>query len=411
MIDVKKIRKDFPQLDGEDYHYLDAAASSLTPNSVLCAVIEYYTSYRANVHRALFTEAVKATEKYESTRKKVAAFINADSPDEIIFTSGATESSNILVRMFEETFKWEEEEKNIVTTEMEHHGALVPLQQLAQRADLALKFIPMHEFLLDYEKAETIIDKDTVVVSVMLASNVTGVINDVRKIADMAHKHGSIMVVDATAAAGHVTVDVKALGADALYFSGHKMFAPTGVGVLWIKKELLERLEPSSFGGHMINHVEKEKAVWAPIPERFEAGTKNIAGVIGLGEAIDYINKIGLDDIHAHNGMLAFMAIQKLETIPGVKVYSPCDPKINSGTVSFVCDFAHPHDVAEVLARERVAVRPGHHCAIPLHTALGISATTRASFHIYNTKEDVDALVEGIKKVKEIFSEAQSTSH
>lgn len=404
MLDIKKIRKDFPQLKSDDYHYLDAAASSLTPQQVLDAVSDYYHNHRANVHRALFHEAVTATEKYEETRTKVAKFINADSPEEIIFTSGATESSNMLVRMLEESGVLKKG-GDVVTTEMEHHSALVPLQQLVKRMRCELKHIPLKSFRLDYDAAEKLITGSTALVSVMLASNVVGTVNDVRRIADMARKHGAIVVCDATAAAAHIPIDVKALGIDALYFSGHKMMAPTGVGVLWIAKSLLEKLEPSSFGGHMISSVEKEKAEWAPTPERFEAGTKNIGGVIGLGAAIDYLEQIGIEKIHEHVRELTSYAITKLEATPGVQMLAEHDVKKNIGVVSFVCDVAHPHDIAEVLARDRVAVRPGHHCAMPLHYALGVNATTRASFHVYNTKEDVDALVEAIKKAREVFSQ------
>lgn len=402
-INIEQIKKDFPQLSDQNNHYLDAAATSLTPQSVLNAVVDYYTNSRANVHRGIFKEAIRATEQYEEVRKKAAAFIGA-TPEEIIFTSGATESSNMFVRMIDESFNFEEDQKEIVTTEMEHHGTLLPLQEFADRRLIPIHFIPAHGGELDYAKAAELITAKTGLVSAMLASNVTGMINDVRRIADIAHKHSAIMAVDATAAVGHIPIDVTALGADALYFSGHKMLGPTGVGVLWVKRDLLEQLDPVTFGGHMVNRVENGKAEWAEIPTRFEAGTKNIGGVIGLGAAIDYLNEVGVANIHKHTATLAFAAIHKLEQIPGVKVHSPCDPEKNIGIVAFSCDFAHPHDVAEILARDNVAVRAGHHCAMPFHAALNIPATTRASFHVYNTMEDVDALVENILKVKDIFT-------
>lgn len=403
MIDSKTIRNNFPQLDGEDNHYLDAAATSLTPQAVLDAVIDYYTHSRANVHRGLFPEAIRATDLYEGARKKVAAFINAE-PDEIIFTSGATDSSNMLIRMIDESIHFTEEDKEIVTTVMEHHGALIPLQELAFRRGLPLLSIPLQHTTLDHQKAEEIINDSTALVSVMLASNVTGVINDVARIAEVAHKHHALMVVDATAAAGHIPIDVKALGADALYFSGHKMLAPTGVGVLWVKKEVLLKLNPSTFGGHMVACMENNKALWAEIPERFEAGTKNIAGVIGLGAAIDYIEAIGVANIHAHVQELAAYCIARLGEIPGVLVVAEQDVTKNVGIVSFSAVWAHPHDIAEILARDHVAVRAGHHCAIPLHGVLGIDATVRVSFHVYNTKEDVDALIAGLEKAHKIFA-------
>lgn len=404
MFDSEKIRNDFPQLSDDAMHYLDSSATSLTPKPVLAAVEEYYVHYRANVHRGLFKEGIRATEQYEESRNKVATFIGAHDPKEVIFTSGATESSNMFARMLEESNILKQDARNIVTTQMEHHSAILPLQQLAKRTKRELVIIPMSGLELDHMRRVEQITDETALVSIVLASNVTGVINDVRCIADIAHKRGAIVVVDATAAVGHVTVDVHALGADALYFSGHKMFAPTGVGVLWVSMSLLEKLTPAIFGGGMISHFDGSDAVWSAIPERFEAGTKDIGGVIGLGVAIDYINTIGIDAIHKHNAMLACSAIHKLEQIPGVQVFSPCDASKNIGIVSFVCDFAHPHDVAEILGREGVAVRAGHHCAIPLHDELGVPATTRASFHVYNTMTDVDALVDGVKKAREIFA-------
>lgn len=402
-IDVEKIRKDFPQLDGHGYHYLDAAATSLTPQSVLDAEIDYYTNSRANVHRGLFKEAILATELYEKAREKVAAFIGAD-PKEIIFTSGATESSNMLIRMIEESTCHTEEQKEIVTSVMEHHASLIPLQQFAFRNNIPLHAISMKGLALDYALAEQLITEKTALVSVMLASNVTGAVNDIHRIAAMAHEHGALVVVDATAAMGHINVDVKSLGCDALYFSGHKMLAPTGIGILWVKYKVLEKLPPTIFGGHMIAAVSEQKAEWAEIPSRFEAGTKNISGAIGLGAAIDYLNIVGVENIHAHTANLVHRCVEGLENIPGVHVVAERRDEKNIGIVSFNCDFAHPHDIAEILARDRIAVRPGHHCAIPLHTALGISSSTRASFHCYNTMADVDALIAGVTKAKEIFN-------
>lgn len=403
MLDINTIRKDFPQLSDDATHYLDSSATSLTPMSVLGVVEEYYMNYRANVHRGLFPSSLRATKRYEETRKKVANFIGASDEKEIIFTSGATESSNVLLRMIEESGVLKIDAQNFATTQMEHHSSLLPLQQLAKRMKRDLLTIPMSGLDIDYVSAEELITKDTALVAIILASNVTGVVNDVRRVADIAHRYGAIVVVDATAAMGHIPVSVEELGADALYFSGHKMFAPTGVGVLWVNMKLLTTLTPAVFGGGMVTHVEGGESSWSPIPHRFEAGTKDIGGVIGLGAAIDYISAIGLDVIQGHSASLAFLAIDKLGQIPGVRVFSSSEKNKNIGIVSFVCDFAHPHDVAEILARDNVAVRPGHHCAIPLHDALGVTATTRASFHVYNTKEDVDALVVGLLKVKEIF--------
>lgn len=402
MPDIEHIRKDFPQLKNGTLHYLDSAATSLTPMPVIESVDEYYFDYRANVHRGMFREALKATERYEGARRKVATFIGATGSNEVIFTGGATDSSNMFVRMLEESGMLKGK-TNIVTTVMEHHASLIPLQQLAKRTGLELRHIPMHDLELDYEAAASLITDETALVSVIHASNVTGMINDVARIARLAHEHKAIMVSDVTASMGHIEVNAGKLGVDALYFSGHKMFAPTGIGVLWVAMPLLERLEPSFFGGHMIARVENDTATWAPIPERFEGGTKDISGAIGLGVAIDYLSDVGIDVIHAHTAMLTFTLIRKLEQMEGVKVFSPCDVEKNVGMASFTADWAHPHDIAEVLARDGVAVRPGHHCAIPLHTALGVAATTRASLHVYNSKDDVDALIRSLEQAKKIF--------
>ncbi len=403
MIDIDNIRKYFPQLKNGAMHYLDSAATSLTPVSVIRAVDEYYFDYRANVHRGLFKEALRASERYEGARRTIASFLGATSASEVIFTAGATDSSNMLVRMLEESGKLEGK-TNIVSSVMEHHSALVPLQQLAKRSSRELRLIPLSGLELNYEKAEELIGGDTAIVSIILASNVTGMINDVKRIADIAHLHGAIVLVDVTAAMSHIPVNAEALGADALYFSGHKMFAPTGVGALWVKLSLLETLNPSMFGGHMIARVGNDDATWATIPERFEAGTKDIGGVIGLAAAIDVIRDIDVNVIHAHCGMLASTLIRKLDRIPGIHVFADGAVAKNAGSVSFTADWAHPHDIAEILARDSVAVRPGHHCAIPLHTAFMIPATIRASFHIYNTTADVDALLESLMKAKEIFA-------
>ncbi len=399
---IETIRKDFPQLTDNSYHFLDSAASSLTPTKVIEAMNVYYINDRANVHRGLYGEAVRATERFEDTRGAVGAFINAFA-DEIIFTSGATESSNMLTRSIEETLELKEGDE-IVTTQMEHHSGVVPLIQLAKRKKLVLKYIPMKGVGLDYDVAASLITDRTKLVSVMLASNVTGTINDIAKIGDMAHAKGALMITDATAALGHIPVDVRTLHVDALYFSAHKMFGPTGVGVLWIKHDLINKLEPSVFGGHMIEEVGEDKATWAPAPTKFEAGTKDIGGVIGFRAALDYLTQLDVKNIHSHTSELVTYAIAQLKSIEGVILVTAEDPNLNTGIVSFSASFAHPHDIAQILAGEHVAVRAGHHCAMPIHAALVIKASTRASFHAYNSKEDIDALIAGINKAKKIFS-------
>ncbi len=407
MTSFEHLKKDFPQLkDGE--HFLDTAASSLTPRQVVDAMNEYYFNYRANVHRGFYASGVKATQAYEDARVKVAKFIGANDPSEIIFTSGATESANMLMRMFEESHALAEGDE-VVTTVMEHHSALVPLQQLAKRQHLTLKYIPLNGSRLNMVKAEELITKKTKFVSVMLASNVLGTINDVVEIARLARAAGGMTVVDASAAVGHMMVDVKALGVDALYFSGHKMLGPTGIGVLWVKKSLADCMAPGVWGGGMIARVSEEGATWADVPERFEPGTKNIAGAIGLGAAIDYIDAAGGPLIIAeHVCQLTRDAITKLEEIEGVHVLAEHDVDENIGIVAFSIDGIHAHDVAQVLAEKNIAVRSGHQCAMPLHESLSEVSTTRASFYLYNTTEDTDALIEAVKYAQRLFSTPSS---
>ena len=416
--ETETIKKDFPIFDKtKNLVYLDNAATSQTPQVVLDAMDAYYTSFRANIHRGSYEEGEVASATYEEARAKVARFIGADTR-EVIFTAGATASSNMLVSMLEHSVEkrvtlflpekglpFFGEGDEVVTTVMEHHASLIPLQEFAKRQGLTLNYIglPYGEAGLDYDEALRLITPKTKIVSVMLASNVTGVINDVARIAEMAHKVGALVICDATAAVGHMLVDVKKLGVDFLYFSGHKMCGPTGVGVLWGKKELLEKFEPGVYGGGIVDDVTMEGAVWRDIPARFEAGTPNIAGAIGLGVATEYLTKIGAENIREHNTKLTQEAVTRLEEVSGVRVISEKDTNKNVGIVSFVVDGIHPHDVADILGKNGVAVRAGHHCAMPLHTVLGVPATVRASFYFYNTREDIDALIAGIKKAKEIF--------
>lgn len=313
----------------------------------------------------------------------------------------------MLARMLDETEGfWKSGKVTIVSTVMEHHAMLVPMQQLAQRRSMTLKLIDVVKdgVALDLGALDDIVTDETAVVAVTLASNVTGSINDVARIAARAHECGAFVVVDATAAIGHIPLDVRELGADALFFSGHKILGPTGVGILWVKGSLLETFSPASFGGHMISWVENTRAEWAGVPDRFEPGTKNIGGLIALGTAIDYLEGVGVANIHAHVRELTHALIEGLSAIPGVHVIAERDTAKNIGDVAFVCDFAHPHDVAEILGAEGVCVRPGHHCALPYHTALGVMATTRSSLYLYNNRDDVKALCAAVKKVAAIFA-------
>ena len=402
--DPKLIKKDFPQLSDVGYHYLDSASSSLVPSVVLDAVNDFYMNDKANVHRGEYATAVRATERYEAARKDVADFINAFS-DEIIFSGGATEASNMLIRCLDESLDYKPGDE-IVTSVMEHHASILPLQQFAKRKQLILKHIPLKvDLTLDYEEAEKLITERTKLVSVMLASNVIGTVNDLALLARLAHAKGALVITDATAAVGHIPVDVRALDVDMLYFSGHKLLAPTGVGVLWMKYAIAKKLSPSEFGGHMIDEATLTSATWAEAPTRFEAGTKDIGGVIGLGEAVRYIKHIGEANIHQRAHTLVTRAIEKLCQIKGIHIYAQRDMEKNIGMVSFTADWAHPHDIGEIVARDNVAIRAGHHCAMPLHCELKIKGTARASFHLYNTEEDVDALIVAVEKAKVVFSD------
>ncbi len=402
-MNIEKIRKDFSRYGRDGLVYLDTAATSLTPECVIDKMNEYYRKYRANIHRGLYKTAEKATEEYEKARKLVADFIGADK-DEIVFTAGATASSNMLTYALENTFEFKRDDE-IVTTVMEHHASLLPLQSLAKRKKLMLKHISFTKrFELDYAEAEKLITKKTKIVSAMLASNVFGTVNDIARISKIAHDVGALMIVDATAGVGHISMNVKELDADFLYFSGHKMCGPTGVGVLYGKKEKLKKLEPGFVGGGIVEDVGTTCAEWCDIPERFEAGTQNIAGVIGLGRAVEYLDNLGIENIKKHTEDLVVYAQEKLREIEGVRIYSASYEK-NVGILSFNIDGVHAHDTAEVLAQNGIAVRAGHHCAMPLHKEIDVPATVRASFYIYNTKEDIDILVEKIKLSKKIFEQ------
>ena len=397
------IKKDFPVLRSGELAYLDTAATSQTPQSVIDAVSDYYTNYRASIHRGLYPVAEKATQEYEKARESVAEFIHADA-DEVIFTAGATASSNMLVYALENTFDLQEGDE-IVISITEHHASIVPLQEFARRKKLVMKYIPLaNNFELDYNKAAELITERTKIVSVMLASNVLGTIHDISKIVALGHKVGAIVISDATAAVGHIPVDVHHLGVDFLYFSGHKICGPTGIGVLYGKKERLNSLYPGFFGGSMIDVVEKDRATWADDISRFEAGTSNIAGVIGLAAAVTYLEDIGgTKAIHSIVADLVEYAMQELKKIEGLTVYVEADVRKNTGIVSFTIDGIHPHDIAQIAGQNNVAIRAGHHCAMPLIEELGLSATARMSLYFYNTKNDVDRLILSLQKAVKTF--------
>jgi cysteine desulfurase/selenocysteine lyase len=399
------VRKDFPllqrELDGKRLVYLDSAATSQKPWVVLEALAEYYRTYNANVHRGLYRIAEQATLAYEEARAKVAAFVGAR-PEEVIFVRGTTEGINLVAYAYGRAHVREGDE--ILTTEMEHHSNLVPWQILAQERGARLRILPLREDgTLDLEQLDRLLTERTRIVAVTHQSNVLGTINPIRTIVDRAHAAGAVVVVDGAQSVPHMPVNVRELGCDFLAFSGHKMCGPTGIGVLWGRLELLEAMPPFHGGGEMIERVELERSTYKSPPHRFEAGTPNIADAIALGVAVDYLRGIGMEAIRAHEKQLVRYALAQLGEVEGVRVYGPRDPEVRGGAVAFTLEGVHPHDVAQVLDSEAICVRAGHHCAQPLHRRLGVQSTTRASVYLYNTPEDVDALVRGLEKVKTFF--------
>ncbi|TSC53344.1 MAG: cysteine desulfurase/selenocysteine lyase [Microgenomates group bacterium LiPW_16] len=406
MLDVGKIRKDFPILRrliaGKPLVYLDNAATTQKPQVVIDAIVDYYTRYNANIHRGIHTLAVEATQSYEEARKKVGRFINAKSEKEIIFTRGTTEAINLVA------YSWGrlnvEKGDEIVLTVAEHHSNLVPWQQLALENGATLKYLDIDEQgYLDIKILGETITKKTKLVAVTHVSNVLGTINPIKEIVRVAHQKGALVLVDGAQAVPHIKVDVQDLGCDFYAFSSHKMLGPTGIGVLWGRKEVLEVLPSFQFGGDMIREVYLDRTVFAELPHKFEAGTPDIAGAIGLGAAIDYLNKVGMENVRTHEKKLVGYGLAQMTKIPGLTIYGPMTTRDHSGVIAFNVSGIHPHDLAQILDGEGVAIRSGHHCAMPLHARLGISASARASFYIYNTCQEIDKLVEGIKKAKRIF--------
>lgn len=407
-MNVHDIRRQFPILDqevnGKPLVYLDSSATSQKPIQVIETVEKYYKEINSNVHRGVHTLGTRATDAYEGAREKVRKFINAKSTQEVIFTRGTTTALNTVAASYAAANLNAGDE--IVITYMEHHSNIIPWQQVAKRTGAVLKYIPLQEDgTISLEDVQATITANTRVVSVMQVSNVLGVINPVKEIAKIAHENGAIMVVDGAQSAPHMKIDVQDLDCDFLAFSGHKMCAPTGIGVLYGKKHLLENMEPIEFGGEMIDFVHLQESTWKELPWKFEAGTPIIAGAIGLGAAIDFLNEIGLDNIAEHEHKLAAYALEKMSSVPGMTIYGPLDSAKRAGLVTFNISDVHPHDVATVLDAEGIAVRAGHHCAQPLMKWLKASATARASFYLYNTEDDIDKLVEGLVKTKEYFSD------
>ncbi|MCT0052123.1 cysteine desulfurase [Lactococcus lactis] len=402
---LEGIKKDFPVLNqivnDEPLVYLDNAATTQKPLKLLAAIKDYYENDNANVHRGVHTLAERATEKYEAAREKVRQFINAKSTKEVLFTRGTTTSINWVAQFAGQILKAGDE---IVISIMEHHSNIVPWQEVAKKTGAILKFVYLKDGQLDMDDLRKKITNQTKFVSIAHVSNVLGTINPVEEITKIAHEHGAYMVVDGAQSTPHMAIDLQRMDVDFFAFSGHKMMGPTGIGVLYGKEELLNQFEPVEFGGEMIDFVYESHSTWTELPWKFEAGTPNIAGAIALGAAIDYIQELGIDQIHQHEIELIDYLMPKLQEIEGLKIYGPKDNVKRGGLIAFNIEGLHPHDVATALDMEGVAVRAGHHCAQPLLNYLETPATARASFYLYNTKADCDKLVEALKKTKEFFN-------
>ena len=402
-MNVRAIREQFPILDqevnGHPLVYLDSSATSQKPISVIEAVDEYYRLHNSNVHRGVHTLGSRATDLYEGAREKVRRVINAESRAEIIFNRGTTTGLNLVAHSYGLDNVTADDE--IVITPMEHHSNIIPWQQVAKRTGATLKYIPLQEDgTISLDDVKKTVTNKTKIVAVAHVSNVLGTINPVKEIAKIAHDHGAIIVVDGAQSAPHMQIDVQELDCDFYAFSGHKMCAPTGIGVLYGKRDLLEKMEPIEFGGEMIDFVEKYDSTWKELPWKFEGGTPIIAGAIGLGAAIDFLTEVGFDNITKHEEKLATYALERLREVDGLTVYGP---EKRAALVTFNLGDIHPHDVSTVLDSEGIAIRAGHHCAQVLMKWLNVSATARASMYLYNTEEDIDRLVEGLLKTKEYF--------
>ncbi|MGH9617820.1 MAG: SufS family cysteine desulfurase [Acidobacteriaceae bacterium] len=404
-LNVNKVRSDFPilgsQMHNQPLVYLDNAATTQKPNAVIEAISHYYASDNANVHRGVHLLSQSATDAYEAARDTVRRFLNAASSSEIIFTRGTTEAINLVVQTYGRTHVGAGDE--IVISAMEHHSNIVPWQMLCEEKGARLKIAPISdegELLLD--RFEALLNSQTKIVAIGHVSNALGTVNPIRRIVEMAHRRNIPVLVDGAQAVPHAVVDVRALDCDFYAFSGHKVYGPTGIGVLYGKRELLDAMPPYQGGGDMIRSVTFEKTLYNQLPYKFEAGTPHIAGAIGLAAALNYVNELGLDNIAAHEHDLLVYGTKSLKSVPGLRLIGTAKEK--AGVISFVMDGIHPHDIGTVLDRHGIAIRTGHHCAQPLMQRLGIPATARASFAVYNTISEIDALVAGIDKLKEVFA-------
>jgi cysteine desulfurase/selenocysteine lyase len=404
--DVHELRKEFPTLhqevNGKYLAYLDNAATSQKPKKVLDAVEQYYRKDNANVHRGIHELSRRATLAYEGARERVAEWLGASHPSEIVWTRGTTESINLVAATWGLDQLHEGDE--ILLTTMEHHSNIVPWQILARRTGAVLKYLEMdEEGRLRLEDLDALLTSRTRLVAMNQVSNALGTINPVEAIIQAAHAKGALVLVDGAQAVPHMKVDVGSMGADFYAFSSHKMCGPTGIGVLWARKEILEEMSPYQGGGEMISIVEREMSTWAEVPHKFEAGTPNIAGAVGAAAAVEFMEEVGYETIQTHELSILRYALDNLAEIPGLSVFGPKDPKDRSGVISFALGDAHPHDIATILDSEGVAIRAGHHCAQLVMKHFNVAATTRASFSMYNTTDDVDRLIAGLNVVREIF--------
>ena len=399
---MNNLKKDFPILENKNIAYLDSGATTQKPKQVIEAIKKFYETSNSNPHRGAYGLSIEATEIYESTRTKIAKFINAKHREEIIFSKNATESLNLIAYSYGMNNLKKDDE--VVISIMEHHSNLVPWQKVTKVTNSKLKYMYINEnYEISEEEIENKITDRTKIVGITHISNVLGTINNVKKIIEYAHKKGAIVIVDASQSIPHMKIDVQDLDADFLVFSGHKMLAPLGVGVLYGKKELLEKMTPFIMGGDMIEYVYEQDTTFAELPNKFEAGTQNVEGVVGLGAAIDYIESIGYDKIQEIEKEVVLYAKQELSKLDYLTLYMTSNENKHSSVISFNINGVHPHDVASILDSVGVCVRSGNHCAQPLMRFLGIDSTCRASFYLYNTKEDVDSLVNGLNKAYEMF--------
>ena len=403
-LDVEILRRDFPILDqivnDEPLVYLDNAATTQKPTQILEAIAAYYEKDNANVHRGVHTLAERATAAYEAARERVRSFIHAASTKEVLFTRGTTTGLNWVARYAESVLQPGDE---VLISVMEHHSNTIPWQEACKKTGARLIYAYLKDGMLDLADFRSKLTEKTRFVALAHVSNVLGVVNPIKEIADLVHQANALLVVDGAQSVPHMKIDVQDLDVDFFAFSGHKMLGPTGIGVLYGKEELLEQMSPVEFGGEMIDFVYEQEATWKELPWKFEAGTPNIAGAIGLAVAIDYLDKIGMETVHQYEQELLSYVFPKLQAVEGLTIYGSEDLAQRSGVISFNLAGLHPHDVATALDYEGVAVRAGHHCAQPLLSYLGVAATVRASFYLYNTKADCDKLVEALQKTKEFF--------